>query len=230
MNSLKKKRIIDRAAHWGISFGGAAVILVILVLFIFIFMEVFPLLQGPRVLEESICSLSGEKVVSIGLDEYQEIAYAVYDDGDVDFISLPSGIQLKKHSIKSISGHSITSVCNDNDRILLGTDDGRILVVNIDFGVSFENDERTIIPEISDGKIAFVDGNGNGIKYITSKENEGVTVTAFCMEDGRLILRSTEIEETLFSSGEEVETISDITDLVRDSISDKTKDKNKKHI
>ena len=150
MNSLKKKRIIDRAAHWGISFGGVVVIIVILVLFIFIFMEVFPLLKGPRVLEESTCSLSGEKVVSIGLDEYQEIAYAVYDDGNVDFISLPGGKQIRKYSIKSINGHSITSVCKDNDRIVLGTDDGRILVVNINFAVSFENDKRIIIPEISD--------------------------------------------------------------------------------
>ena len=45
------------------------------------------------------------------------------------------------------------------------------------------------------------------------------------MEDGRLILRSTEIEETLFGSGEEVETITDITDLVEHPISDKVMSK-----
>jgi phosphate transport system permease protein len=228
MNSLKKKRIIDRVAHCGISFvGGGVVIIVILVLFIFIFLEVFPLLKGSRVLEENTCSLSGEKVVSIGLDEYQEIAYAVYDDGNIDFISLPSGKHIKQHSIKSISGHSITSVCNDNDRIVLGTDDGRLLVANIDFAVSFENDERIIIPEISDEKNTFIDDNSNGIKHITSKEDESVTVTAFCMEDGRLILRSTEIEETLFGSGEEVETITDITNLVEHPISDKATEQRK---
>ncbi|MCP4266526.1 MAG: ABC transporter permease subunit [Candidatus Brocadiaceae bacterium] len=222
MDSLNKRRFIDKAAHWGISFGGVVVIIVILVLFIFIFMEVFPLLKGTSVLKESTCSLSEEKVVSIGLDEYQEIAYAVYDNGNVDFISLPGGKLLKKHSIKSINGHSITSVCKDNDRLVLGIDDGRVLAVNIDFAVSFENDKRVIIPEISDEENTFIDNNGNGIEYITSKENGGFAVTAFCMKDGRLILRSTEIEETLFGSGEEVETITDITELVEYSISDKT--------
>ncbi len=227
MRYLNKRRVIDKAALWGISFGGVAVIIVILTLFIFIFMEVLPLLRGARVLHESTCSLSSGKVVSIGIDEYQEIAYAVYDDGNVDFISLPSGKLIKKHSIKKILGHTITSVCNDNDRIVLGTDDGRILVVNINFAVSFVDDERIITPGISDEKGAFIDDNGKGIKYITSKNDEEAIVTVFYTEDGRLILKSTEVEEKLFGPEEEVETITDITNLVEQQISDKVTEQRK---
>ena len=200
MKTLKKKRVIDRAAHWSITFGGAAVIFVILALFVFIFLEVFPLLKGTKVLKKSTYSLD-EKAVAVGVDEYQEIAYAVYDDGMVDFISLLDDKLIKRHNIKDVNRLAITSVCKDNDLIVMGTDDGRVLAINIDFAVSFENDERIITPEISDEEVVLIDDRGKCIKHITSKNGEAVTVTAVYTEDGRLILKSTEIEENLFGGG-----------------------------
>jgi phosphate transport system permease protein len=221
MLGLKKKKIIDRAAHWGITFGGAAVIFVILALFVFIFLEVFPLLKGAKVLKESTYSLS-ENAVTVGVDEYQEIAYAVYDDGMVDFISLLDGKLIKRHIIEGIKGSVITSVCKDKNRIVMGTDDGRVLAININFAVSFENDERIITSGISDEEVYTIDDRGKGIKYIASKKDGDVTVTAVYTKDDRLILKSTEIEENLFGGGEKNETIKDITDLVKQPLSDKT--------
>ncbi len=214
MNNLRKKRIIDKTAHWSITIGGAAVIIVILTLFIFISMEVIPLLRGAIVLSESTSTLNDGKVVSIGMDEYQEIAYTIYDNGNVDFISLLTGKQIKQCIIKNISGRTITSVCKENDRVVLGTDNGRISVVNINFEVSFQNDERIITPGISDVEEIFVDDIGKSIKYISSTYDRGVTVTVFYTEDGRLIIKSTEVEEKLFGAEEEVETVTDISGLI----------------
>ena len=209
MKILNKRRVVDRAAHWGITLGGAAVILVILALFVFIFLEVFPLLKGAKILGQSTCSLSG-KAVSVGIDEYQEIAYAVYEDGNIDFISLSDGKLIKRHGIKEISGSSITAICKDKDRIIIGTKDGRVLTVNIGFSVSFEDDERIITPEVSDEEVCFTGEGGKRIQYITSKQDEEVTVTVFYTEDGSLILKSTEIEEKLFGGEEKNEIITDI--------------------
>ena len=223
MKSLRKRRLIDRTAHQGITIGGAVVIFVILALFIFIFLEVFPLLKGADILEENTFPLRG-KAVSIGLDEYQEIAYAVYEDGNIDFISLSDGKLIKKHSIKEIRGSTITAISEDKGSIVIGTKDGRVLAVNIGFCVSFEGEERIITPEKSEEEACFTDKEGKEIHYITSKKDDGVTVTAFCTEDGRLILASTEIEEKLFGGEEKNEMITDISAILEQAISDKSTD------
>jgi phosphate transport system permease protein len=213
MIGLKKKKIMDKAAHWGITFGGAAVIFVIIALFIFIFLEVLPLLKGAKVVGENTYSLSGKAIV-VGVDEHQEVAYAIYEEGKVDFVSLLDGKLIKRHSIEGIKGSAITSVCKDNNRIVMGTDDGRILTANVNFSVSFENDKRIITPRISSEEVDLIDDRGKGIKYITSKKDEDVTVTAVYTEDGRIILKSSEIEENLFGSDEKREIVKDITYLV----------------
>ena len=213
MKNIYKRRVIDRAAHWGITLGGATVILVILTLFVFIFLEVFPLLKGASVVGTSTCSLSG-KAVSVGIDEYQEIAYAVYEDGNIDFISISDGKPIKRHSIKDVNGSTITAVCNDKGRSVMGTKDGRILSVNIGFSVSFENDDRIITPEIDDEEIVFTNEEEIAIQHIASNSDEGVSVTVFYTEGGRLILKSTEIEETLFGGEEKIEAITDITAML----------------
>lgn len=226
MKSLNKRRLIDRTAHWGITLGGAVVIFVILALFIFIFLEVFPLLKGVDVLEESTFPLSG-KAISVGIDEYQEIAYAIYEDGAIDFISLSDGRLIKKYGIKGIRGNSITAVCEDKGRIVIGTKDGRVLMVTIDFSVSFEGDERIITPRVIDEEVIFNDENEKEIQYITSKSEEEITVAAFYTEDGRLIFKSIEIEENLFGGEEKSEVLTDITAILKRTVSYKSTEQRK---
>src|SRR3972149_8605468 len=180
MKSLRQRRLTDKAAHWVITLGGAATIFVILALFVFIFLEVYPLLKGAKVLKENTYSLH-DNVVSAGIDEYQEVAYVIYKDGNVEFISLSDGTVLKKYDIAGLNGslithqdatnlppHSppsqggdkggvknfshktniqssyITSVSKDNNRLVLGTDDGRIITVSINFSESFDDGKRKI--------------------------------------------------------------------------------------
>ncbi|MCP4252459.1 MAG: ABC transporter permease subunit [Candidatus Scalindua sp.] len=213
MKIFNKRRAVDKAAHWCITLGGATVILVILTLFVFIFLEVFPLLKGASVNGESTCSLSGNTVL-VGIDEYQEIAYAIYEDGNVDFISLSDGKTIKRHGIKGINSSTITAVCNDKGRIVMGMKDGRVLTAYIGFSVSFEDDERIITPEVSDEEIDFTNEGGKRIQHITSSSDEGVTATVFYTEEGRLILKSIDIEETLIGEEEKIESMTDITALL----------------
>lgn len=221
MKIMNKRRLVDKTAHWSITFGGAAVILVILALFVFIFLEVFPLLKGASVQEERTYSLSGN-TISIGLDEYQEIAYAVYEDGSIDFLSLSDGKLIKRHGIKGIDNSTITAAYEEKGHIVMGTKDGRVFRVNIEFSVSFEDEERIITPVVSDEEVIFTDEAGKEIQYITSKSDDGVTTTVFNTEDGRLLLKSTEIEEKLFGGEEKSEVITNITAILGQTSADKS--------
>ena len=250
MKSLRQRRLTDKAAHWVITLGGAATIFVILALFVFIFLEVYPLLKGAKVLKENTYSLH-DNVVSAGIDEYQEVAYVIYKDGNVEFISLSDGTVLKKYDIAGLNGslithqdatnlppHSppsqggdkggvknfshktniqssyITSVSKDNNRFVLGTDDGKIITVSITFSESFDDGKRNVLPVVSEEEVAQIDDEKRAFKCITSKKDNGTTVTAVSPGDSRLILKSTEIKETLLGEAESKEIKKDITNLI----------------
>ena len=250
MKSLKQRRLTDKAAHWVITLGGAATIFVILALFVFIFLEVYPLLKGAKVLKENTYSLH-DTVVSVGVDEYQEVAYVIYKDGNAEVVSLSSGKVVKKYDIAGLNGslithqdatnlppHSppsqggdkggvknfshktniqssyITSVSKDNNRLVLGTDDGRIITVSINFSESFDDGKRTVLPVVSEEEAVQIDDEKRAFKCITSKKDNGTTVTAVSTEDSRLILKSTEIKETLLGEAESKEIKKDITNLI----------------
>src|SRR3990167_9217878 len=250
MKSLKQRRLTDNAAHWVITLGGAATIFVILALFVFIFLEVYPLLKGAKVLKENTYLLR-DNAVSAGVDEYQEVAYVMYKDGDIEFISLSNGEVLKRYTIAGIKDSSIThqdatnlpphsppsqgggkgggknfshktniqssyitSVSKDNNRFVLGTDDGKIITVSITFSESFDDGKRTVLPVITEEETVRIDDEKRAFKCITSKKDNGTTVTAVSTEDSGLILKSTEIKETLLGEAESKEIKKDITNLI----------------
>ena len=246
MRSLKRRKFADRAAHWAITLGGAATVFIVLALFLFIFLEVYPLLKGAKVSKENTYTLYG-KAVSIGVDEHQEVAFAIYNDGNIEFISLSNGEVLKRYDIAGLNASSIThqdatnlpphsppskggvktfsqktnfqsnyitSVSKDNNRLALGTNDGRILTVSVNFSESFDDGKRTILPEISEAETVVVNTERKGLNYITSRGDESATVTAVHTKDGKLILISSEVERTLFGEGERKEIKKDITGLV----------------
>lgn len=247
MKSLKRRKFNDRAGHWVITLGGAATVFVVLVLFFFIFLEVYPLLKGAKVSKENTYALHG-KAVSIGVDDHQEVAFAMYNDGSIEFVSLSDGEILKRYDIASLNGSSLTpqdatyfpppsqerdkegvktfsqktdiqsnyiaSVSRDRDRLVLGTNDGRIVTVYINFSESFDNNKRTVLPEISEAETVLVNNEGKGINYIASRGDESATVTAVHTEDGRLMLISSAVERALFGEGERKEIRKDITGLI----------------
>ncbi|MDO8141767.1 MAG: hypothetical protein Q6358_09740, partial [Candidatus Brocadiales bacterium] len=77
-----------------------------LALFLFIFLEVYPLLKDAKVSKENTYSLQG-KAVAIGVDEHQGVAYAVYQDGKVEFVSLSDGKIFKNYTIAGLNGSAI---------------------------------------------------------------------------------------------------------------------------
>ncbi|MEP9410754.1 MAG: ABC transporter permease subunit [Candidatus Brocadia sp.] len=213
MKIQHRRKLTDKAAHWIITLGGAATVFVIFALFFFIFLEVYPLLQGAQITKENTYALHG-KAIFIGVDDHQVVAYAIYSDGNIEFISLLDRKVFKRHQITDVQGNHITSVSKDHDRLALGTSDGRILTVSVSFSESFENGKRIIIPEVSEAKIVAVDNGGRGINYIVSRGDEGTAVTVAHTGDGKLVLMSSEAERTLFGEEERKEIKNDITDLV----------------
>ncbi|MBV6518505.1 MAG: ABC transporter permease [Candidatus Brocadia sp.] len=212
MKSLKRRKCADMAARWIIKLGGAATVFVILALFVFIFLEVYPLLQGARVTKENTYSVH-DKAISLGVDDHQEIAYSMYNNGTVEFISLQNGVILKRYPIAGLNSSVITCVNKDRNRLLLGTNDGKLFAVSISFSELFAGDRRTVIPEVSEEGWIPAGNQKEGIHCISSRGDDSTTVAAVCTKDNHLVLVVSETEKTLFGSGEKKEIRKDITGL-----------------
>jgi len=101
--SNRRKRLIDKAARWVVTTGGAAIIVWLAAIFVFIFIEVYPLFGKPETGE--IHSFKVDEIITplnpplekggrgdfrpavIGMDEYHESSYIIGDDGRVFFFS-----------------------------------------------------------------------------------------------------------------------------------------------
>ncbi|OOP56169.1 MAG: hypothetical protein AYP45_10535 [Candidatus Brocadia carolinensis] len=212
MKSLKQRNFTDTAARWVIKLGGAATVFVILALFVFIFLEVYPLLQSATVTKEDTYSVHGP-VMSVGENDRQEVAYVLYNNGTVEFISLHSGATLKRYQVAIPTNSVITSVDKDRNRLVLGTSDGKIFTISITFSESFEGDRRTVIPEVSDECWTPLDNQKGGIHGVTSRGDDSTTVTAVYTTDNHVVLIASEIEKTLLGDGDKKEIQKDITGL-----------------
>jgi phosphate transport system permease protein len=158
--SRRQTRLItDRVTSSIIKTGGIGIILCILGMCIFLVKEVIPLFQSSRATSTEPISLSAPQVpfsvALIGIEEQQELAYALRG-GSLDFIylanttpatqSIPSRTLLDSESVTAVAralgkGHSLA----------MGTSDGHVIPVTIEFSQDFEGKERSISPSVGVG-------------------------------------------------------------------------------
>jgi phosphate transport system permease protein len=148
--------LFDRLARYAISFGGLAVILSILAIFAFLVLEVLPLFQPPtatRIVQLTLPFPPGEgKPVLLGLDEHQEVAYAIISDRIV-FLELPSGRSIPVELPPVLQGKRITAAAKSagsSARHILGTEDGLIIPITVTIATEFsETGARAKHPFVS---------------------------------------------------------------------------------
>ncbi|MBI2487653.1 MAG: ABC transporter permease subunit [Deltaproteobacteria bacterium] len=131
-------------------------------------------------------------ILALGVEEYKKIGYIVTSTGRIDFISLKDGNTLEQVLIEGLDSRQVTSAKGslDNRKFTLGTSDGYVLPVQINFKVSFnDNDERVIDPEVVAGELIQVDTFP--ITHVAFEApNEGTKAVAAVTSDGRLIFLS----------------------------------------
>jgi ABC-type uncharacterized transport system permease subunit len=163
---LKKVLFYDKLAKHTIYIGGIVTIVAVLGILIFVFGESLPLWLSAETNQKVKIALNQSKPLLVGIDEYQEILYAVTDSGKVDFIKVANKEILKSEQFQLLENEKISSFSKtlQNNSIALSTNLGRTILAKIDFEVSFDEDEtRHIEPVV------------NNIEYLhldTAKKND----------------------------------------------------------
>jgi len=195
--SRRQTRLItDRVTSSIIKTGGIGIILCILGMCIFLVKEVVPLFQPSRATSTEPISLSATEapfsVALIGIEEQQELAY-VLRGGSLEFMylagttpatpSIPSRTLLDSESVTAVAralgkGHSLA----------MGTADGRVIPVAIEFSQDFEGKERSISPSVGVGPSIMAAPTPQPITKMAYQSTESDVRIAALLQDRHLWL------------------------------------------
>lgn len=194
---LRKYRAIkDLISRFGVSIGGVNVIIALALIFIFLFIEVLPMLKGSSVKPETRYeALSREgNLMFMDMDRYQEVGVSYYDNGKIIFFDIWDGNHIKTMEIDLPNGVTITSHGAGEPRTnikVVGLSDGTALVLEHNFDVVHSGGERIITPEIlyPYGQEPFiVDENKGPLTAVGIQRGSRGTAVAAATRDNRLLL------------------------------------------
>ncbi len=139
----------DRMATRVVVVSGLSIIFVILAIFFVIAAEVFPLFKAPRLTPLADMDLQiSSPPLAFGVDEYQEVAYIITKSG-IKFFSVKNNQSFDPISLSDLGdAHIVAASPPLNNSIVLSLSDGRVLPIQIKFGVSYANDRREVIGSV----------------------------------------------------------------------------------
>lgn len=208
--AIDKRKLYDKIATGIVTTGGIAIIGSIIAILVFIGIVAVPLWESPDYhLEKTLNIYNSEsdtdeqsELLVLGTDEYRELAFLIFDNGEIKIISLADGSVVEKISIDK---EEVTAsyIGRNNRSFAVATKDGEIYPISVDYNISFSDElERKVTPEVEIGKPVRL--KEKGIKKLGfSANNSGNSFSAgIYYGDGELFYYGEEKEETLFGEGE----------------------------
>jgi len=204
------KQLADKAAGVIITAGGIAIIASIIAILFVIVAETLPLWKSPTATPGKTLALDlaegrgqapsslsaaavapqgANTVLALGVDDQQKIAYFATTAGTVDFLSLADNRLLQQYSVTGLNGQRVTAAYRDgvHHDIALGTANGFLIPLKISFPAKLAEGQRTITPEVKEGKPLQLDEQGRSITTLAYREDEG-KVSAAAVLGSRALL------------------------------------------
>jgi phosphate transport system permease protein len=185
----------DRLAKHGVAFGGLSVIFAIVLIFFYLLYVVLPLFHGADIEAESEYSLQQDKPVYLTLNEYNDVALSLDQQGHIQFFNANNGTSLVTptlpldQSTVSSFGHGAPST----GVFAYGLTDGKALLFKQAYKISYPDDKRLVTPVIEypmGEETLELDPDGHALSLLSVQSNEEQTTLAALTADGRLLLKS----------------------------------------
>ncbi|KJH79549.1 ABC transporter permease subunit [Pseudomonas sp. KSR10] len=157
--ALQRKRRVralkDNLARWYVSIGGLAVLGAICLIFFYLAQVVTPMFQGAeldaRDAQQPAWLADAGKPLLLAMEEQNQVALRLGDDGVVRFFSVRTGESLRTVELPLPADSHIVSVGEDtpgNRRMVLGLSNGQVLVAEHNYKVSYPEGKKTITPQL----------------------------------------------------------------------------------
>ncbi|MCU7994654.1 ABC transporter permease subunit [Shewanella glacialipiscicola] len=211
----------DKAAQIGVTIGGTMVFVALLLIFFYLLYVIKPIFDRASVTPvKSVSYQHGDvPTLMVGADEQNEVLYRVALDGQVDFYTVADGSLLSSLTPPLPAGVSVTSAAvaaPSEQRFALGLSNGQALVVGLEFGLSYPNNQRLITPKLvyPAGETPItVDSAGSAIHKLTFTYSSDKMSFAYQDDNGAWRLARLEGQENMMTETVEwVSTTSQIQD------------------
>lgn len=208
MAGSRKRRIKDKLAKYGVTTGGALVLVALLLIFFYLLYVVKPIFNGATMEPTASFTLPvAGKTAWLGVEEQNEIGYRFSDKGQVNFFAVQGDGKVKVGQVlgqAQVKG-DITAVAPPapgQKLIAYGFADGKAQVVQPYFKVSYPNDVRVIEPSLQSPfgeEPVVVDPQGKALTLMVFEATKDKMATAAVTVDGRGVMAVMSGEENFLS-------------------------------
>ncbi|CAD7547397.1 ABC transporter permease subunit [Aeromonas hydrophila] len=208
MAGSRKRRIKDKLAKYGVTTGGALVLVALLLIFFYLLYVVKPIFNGATMEPTASFTLPvAGKTAWLGVEEQNEIGYRFSDKGQVNFFAVQGDGKVKVGQVlgqAQVKG-DITAVAPPapgQKLIAYGFTDGKAQVVQPYFKVSYPNDVRVIEPSLQSPfgeEPVVVDPQGKALTLMVFEATKDKMATAAVTADGRGVMAVMSGEENFLS-------------------------------
>ena len=194
---IRRLKTIDRLAVGVITLGGVAVIVSVIAILVFIAAAAVPLFRASSAqLERSVhlvCApaLSTPGMAAFGSDETRRYVYIVEPAGQLAFFTSTTGARVFDKPVLSLAGAAVTASSRslEGDYVALGTGDGRVGLVQVQFTPVFENGVlRDITVQTSERGIVVIDPSARPVHRVAYLEHDDRKFVAALLSDTDLAL------------------------------------------
>ncbi|MCG6200451.1 ABC transporter permease subunit [Psychromonas antarctica] len=203
-NKLKanRKRLIkDKLVKYSITTGGSLVLVTLLLIFGYLLYVVLPIFAPVSIKEEKEFSYQTDSnVLALALDEQNDVAYKISDDGKISFYSLRSrdlGDLLLEDTMLSEHTAFAQSVAAGH-AYLFADAQGQVKIFQADFITTYPDDARLITPNIRypfGSEKLTIDDQGHAITAASFQFSDSKAAIAVVTDDKRgifLVLNATQ--------------------------------------
>jgi len=195
-----------------IKVGGIAVVVAVIGIFVFILSQVLPMFQSARVDLESPtgsgAALPEGDYVAIASDEWGERPFALRSDGRLFLSDLTDGGRVIESEVEFLEGDTISTVSAQagSGVIAVGTQGGKVHLLDYAYKASFSGGKRTVKEEIAKGYTGTFKGPVRTVAFGQSGAARLVAALVEAEGGERLIVNLVERKRSLVGSGNWKET------------------------
>ncbi len=142
-----RRLLLDRFASRTVVVGGILIISAICAILVVIVGEVWPLFRPPRIQPAGrFSAVAPAAGAGLGVDEYREAASVVSASGQLALVPLRPGVQASPPApLDGLGAAHVTVVtAYGGDRFAAGTDDGRVIQLELKYDVAFDGGVRQV--------------------------------------------------------------------------------------
>ena len=198
--------LFDAFMNYVVKVGGVAVIAAIGGIFVFLVVQILPLFQGASAGFERSVDLQDLEVDAMGIDAWSELPLFVGPDGSLTFYDIADmdadynrGLFVVDPGLPEGEVFPFVRFNQRHGRVLFGTDDGRFIVVDVEYEQTHpEHRQREIVPRVTAStpiRIGRDDASFEQIDYVDAGRSK-LAVAIQRLPDGTQELHAVTLRET----------------------------------